>query len=115
MGIGTVADGRRPRGDDRRADRHPLTETRRMPDPGCAFFARVGLRAHQPPTLPGQTRSATAVAAALIWAAALTPAIADDGPLAPADAATRFVIHEDLELDQVLAEPLVRQPVSLNF
>jgi putative membrane-bound dehydrogenase-like protein len=42
-------------------------------------------------------------------------AMADDGPLSPADAATRFVIHEDLELEQVLAEPVVRQPVFLNF
>jgi putative membrane-bound dehydrogenase-like protein len=41
--------------------------------------------------------------------------LADDAPLSPAEAATRFVIHEDLELDQVLAEPTVRQPVSLNF
>jgi putative membrane-bound dehydrogenase-like protein len=40
---------------------------------------------------------------------------ADDEPLSPEEAATRFVIHEDLELDQVLAEPIVRQPVSLNF
>ena len=41
--------------------------------------------------------------------------LADDKPLPPNEAATRFVIHEDLELDQVLTEPAVRQPVFLNF
>src|SRR5262245_4271045 len=40
---------------------------------------------------------------------------ADHAPLSPSEAATRFVIHEDLALDQVLAEPIVRQPVFLNF
>lgn len=53
---------------------------------------------------------------ALFASLALTPsARADDGPLAPDEAATRFVIHDDLELDLVLAEPVVRQPVFLNF
>src|SRR5262245_54088700 len=47
--------------------------------------------------------------------ACAAPLRADDGPLPPAEAATRFVIHEDLEFEQVLAEPIVRQPVFLNF
>src|SRR5262245_22617254 len=51
----------------------------------------------------------------LMLACAANPLLADDAPLPPAEAATRFVIHEDLELDQVLAEPVVRQPVSLSF
>lgn len=40
---------------------------------------------------------------------------ADDGPLPPAEAQTRFLIHEDLAFDQVLTEPAIRQPVFLTF
>src|SRR5581483_4406347 len=35
--------------------------------------------------------------------------------LAPADAAKTFKVPADLRLDQVLAEPVVRQPVSMTF
>lgn len=38
-----------------------------------------------------------------------------DGPLPPAQALSRFVVSDDLELEQVLAEPIVSQPVFLNF
>src|SRR4029077_9303800 len=38
-----------------------------------------------------------------------------DQPLAPAESLTRFTVDDDLEIDQVLAEPLVHQPVFLNF
>lgn len=51
----------------------------------------------------------------LVLASSPESLIAADAPLSPAEAATRFVIHEDLELDQILAEPAVRQPVFLNF
>jgi putative membrane-bound dehydrogenase-like protein len=44
-----------------------------------------------------------------------TVAGAADEALTPAESLTRFLIHEDLALDQVLAEPVVRQPVFLNF
>ncbi|MCS7045147.1 MAG: c-type cytochrome [Gemmataceae bacterium] len=37
------------------------------------------------------------------------------GPLSPAEAAATFVTPADLRVDQVLAEPLVKQPVSLSF
>jgi putative heme-binding domain-containing protein len=36
-------------------------------------------------------------------------------PLTPAESARSFTVPEDLEFEQVLAEPLVRQPVFLNF
>jgi hypothetical protein len=36
-------------------------------------------------------------------------------PLSPAEAAKSFTVPDDLEIEQVLAEPLVRQPVFLNF
>jgi putative heme-binding domain-containing protein len=36
-------------------------------------------------------------------------------PLSPAEAAKSFVVPRDLEIKQVLAEPVVRQPVFLNF
>lgn len=35
--------------------------------------------------------------------------------LSPADAARSFTVPEDLEIQQVLAEPIVSQPVFLNF
>lgn len=35
--------------------------------------------------------------------------------LAPAEAAKTFTVPDDLALDQVLAEPIVKQPVSLSF
>jgi putative membrane-bound dehydrogenase-like protein len=57
----------------------------------------------------------TAAMLAAIWFGSVSRADEGPAPLSPAEAATRFVIHEDLELDQVLAEPIVRQPVSLNF
>ena len=36
-------------------------------------------------------------------------------PLTPAESARSFQVPEDLEFEQVLAEPIVRQPVFLNF
>ncbi|HLJ10980.1 MAG TPA: PVC-type heme-binding CxxCH protein [Planctomycetaceae bacterium] len=64
----------------------------------------------------GRARRARALGlAALVLAFFVKSSCADDGPLPPAEAATRFVIHEDLELEQALAEPIVRQPVFLNF
>ena len=36
-------------------------------------------------------------------------------PLPPAEAARTFVVPEDLEIEQVLAEPDIAQPVFLNF
>jgi putative membrane-bound dehydrogenase-like protein len=38
-----------------------------------------------------------------------------DHPLSPAEAANTFKVPDDLEIEQVLAEPIVRQPVFLNF
>ena len=38
-----------------------------------------------------------------------------DRPLSPAESLARFKVAEDLQIDQVLAEPAVRQPVFLNF
>src|SRR5262245_30173337 len=35
--------------------------------------------------------------------------------LSPADAAKTFKVPDDLRVDQVLAEPLVKQPLSLSF
>jgi putative heme-binding domain-containing protein len=36
-------------------------------------------------------------------------------PLSPIDAAKTFKVPDDLRVDQVLAEPIVRQPLSLSF
>jgi len=36
-------------------------------------------------------------------------------PLSPAEARTTFTVPDDLEFEQVLAEPIVAQPVFLNF
>jgi putative heme-binding domain-containing protein len=38
-----------------------------------------------------------------------------DKPLTPAESLAAFKIADDLEIDQVLAEPRVRQPVFMNF
>ncbi len=40
---------------------------------------------------------------------------AQDHPLSPAESARSFKVPDDLEIEQVLAEPVVRQPVFLNF
>lgn len=48
-------------------------------------------------------------------AATPVPAAERSGPLSPAEAAKRFKVAEDLELDLVLAEPTVAQPVFANF
>src|SRR5216117_3040093 len=40
---------------------------------------------------------------------------ADSKPLSPAGSLSKFHIADDLEIEQVLAEPLVAQPVFLNF
>ena len=37
------------------------------------------------------------------------------GPLSPADALSSFKVFEDLEIQQVLAEPIVRQPLHLSW
>jgi putative membrane-bound dehydrogenase-like protein len=38
-----------------------------------------------------------------------------DHPLNPAESARSFTVPNDLEIEQVIAEPIVRQPVFLNF
>ncbi len=43
------------------------------------------------------------------------PQAAESPALSPAAAATRFQVADDLEWEQVLAEPLIAQPVFLNF
>ena len=53
-------------------------------------------------------------------AATVVPAPAAENPLkenalSPAESLTRFKVADDLEIDQVLTEPLVRKPVFMNF
>jgi putative heme-binding domain-containing protein len=43
------------------------------------------------------------------------PAAARQAKLSPAEAAKGFKIPDDLRFDQVLAEPIVRQPISMTF
>ncbi|HWY86388.1 MAG TPA: PVC-type heme-binding CxxCH protein [Gemmataceae bacterium] len=43
------------------------------------------------------------------------PALAVPKGLTPAEAARSFTVPADLRIDQVLAEPVVRQPLSINF
>jgi len=49
----------------------------------------------------------------LIGAFALGPAQA--GPISPVESLEQFEVFDDLEIDQLLVEPLVKQPVFLNF
>src|SRR4051812_31930082 len=37
------------------------------------------------------------------------------GPLAPEESAKSFTTFDDLQIEQVLAEPIVRQPVHLSW
>lgn len=43
------------------------------------------------------------------------PVAARTTPLTPAESVRSFVVPDDLEMELVLAEPIVRQPVFLNF
>ena len=40
---------------------------------------------------------------------------AQDRPIGAAEAAKSFTVPDDLEIELVLAEPIIRQPVFLNF
>ena len=40
---------------------------------------------------------------------------AQDHPFSSAEAAKSFIVPDDLEIELVLAEPIIRQPVFLNF
>jgi putative membrane-bound dehydrogenase-like protein len=54
----------------------------------------------------------------IAWAVLLSiaghPSLAD-GPPSPSESLKKFKVADDLELDQVLAEPQIAQPVFLNF
>ncbi len=43
------------------------------------------------------------------------PAVAQQMKLSPADSAKSFKVADDLRFDQVLAEPIVKQPISMSF
>ena len=62
------------------------------------------------PTPPPPTAATTPAAPALD-----PPQEAKAPALSPKEAATRFQVADDLEWEQVLAEPLISQPVFLNF
>ncbi|MDB4679789.1 c-type cytochrome [Planctomycetaceae bacterium] len=49
------------------------------------------------------------------WEEALANAAGTDPPLPPAEAIKTFTVPEDLELEFVLAEPQVQQPLFMNF
>ena len=51
----------------------------------------------------------------LLFACLIALGQAQAEPLSPAKSLGKFTIFDDLEIDQVLAEPLVKQPVFLNF
>lgn len=61
---------------------------------------------------PGQANSTPAAA---VQASPQPVRPAAQGPLAPRESARLFTVPADLEFEQVLAEPSVRQPVFLNF
>ena len=71
-----------------------------------------------PPVLAQRPGSAPAPAKAVVQPQTV-PAAGDqkvqDLPLTPAESLAAFKIADDLEIEQVLAEPQVRQPVFMNF
>ncbi len=67
-----------------------------------------------PPTLLEKPdRTSTAAPAKPTTSA--TPQKTQDEPMTPAQSQAAFKIADDLEIDQVLTEPQVRQPVFMNF
>ena len=89
-----------------------------------AFFRRLLLNAvewslslpvpnESPPSIPDQRKAAQPGAPAVGPGSTQNPP--QDHPLPPAESLARFKIAEDLEIDQALTEPLVRQPVFMNF
>lgn len=74
-----------------------------------AWAAQAGVRGQE----SGVSFSRIEDAAAL--ARKFFPAKSGAKPLSPAEALKRFKVPGDLAIDQVLAEPVVRQPVFLNF
>jgi len=62
---------------------------------------------------PGQTKEGLSADDAA--SPGQTQKFRQEHPLSPVESLERFKIADDLEIDQVLAEPLVRQPVFLNF
>lgn len=65
--------------------------------------------------LPAAALAAAPKPAAQNAASAAVAAPTPEGPLPPAEAMKRFQIAGDLEIEQVLSEPLIAQPVFLNF
>lgn len=72
------------------------------------------------PIPPEQTAAKKEAAVAVPPPARATAAkdskpLPQEKPLSPAESLARFKIADDLEIEQVLAEPIVRQPVNLSF
>src|SRR5947208_8152585 len=59
------------------------------------------------------------MATATPWVVMAQPVVkepkAPPGKLSPADAAKSFTVAADLRFDQVLAEPIVKQPLGMTF
>ena len=75
-------------------------------------------RSRVEPTPPSASPSAarsTAVPSASVPPSLDLPQEANASALSPAEARTRFQVADDLEWEQVLSEPLIAQPVFLNF
>ena len=68
-------------------------------------------------TMPAARRGGAALLALASWCVAAAALGADEsgGPLPPVAALARFVVPEDLQIDLVLAEPQIEQPVFLHF
>src|SRR5262245_29989734 len=77
---------------------------------------------HHPACLGARSMFSRLPLVALALLVLLTPFAAQEkkpaerrSALSPADAAKTFKVPDDLRVDQVLAEPLVKQPLSLSF
>src|SRR5688572_27884032 len=64
---------------------------------------------------PVSNRLIALLLTALCWSTATGAAEEAAGPRAPAEAFAALTAPDDLVVEQVLAEPTVRQPVFLNF
>ena len=66
---------------------------------------------------PARRHARTSLIFALAWLSLATaPGSAfEEPPLSPAESMKRFKVADDLELDQILTEPQIAQPVFLNF
>ena len=81
--------------------------------PACSAMRSSGHSTVQPPGGSRQPEQRPPVASDRPPREHIVPFDRGQGPLAPRAALAAFTVPDDLQIDLVLAEPVVRQPVSI--